>query len=76
VAPETTILAVSLVYMAALLAIGFAAARRTRSPDDSFLASRSLGSWVTAVSSTAASESGWVVLGTVGMAYTQGVTAL
>jgi sodium/proline symporter len=76
VTPDATILAVCLVYMAILLAIGFAAARLTRSPEDFFLASRSLGSWVTAISSTASSESGWVVLGTVGMAYTEGVAAL
>ena len=73
---DATILAVTAVYMAILLVIGFAAARLTRSPEDFFLANRSLGSWVTAVSSTASSESGWVVLGAVGMAYVNGVSAL
>ena len=73
---DAIILAVTAVYMAILLVIGFAAARLTRSPEDFFLANRSLGSWVTAVSSTASSESGWVVLGAVGMAYVNGVSAL
>lgn len=63
-------------YMAALLLLGWLAARLTRSPEDFFLAGRSLGAWVTAISSTAASESGWVVLGAVGMAYSGGVSAL
>jgi sodium/proline symporter len=76
VSADAIILAVTAVYMAILLVIGFVAGRRTRSPEDFFLAGRSLGSWVTAVSSTAASESGWVVLGAVGMAYVNGVSAL
>lgn len=73
---DVTITAVVTVYMAILLGIGWAAARLTKSEEDFFLAGRSLGSWVTAISSTAASESGWVVLGAVGMTYTQGVSAL
>lgn len=73
---DATIGLVVAVYMAALLLLGWVAARLTRSPEDFFLAGRSLGAWVTAISSTAASESGWVVLGAVGMAYTGGVSAL
>lgn len=70
------ILAIVIVYLAALLALGFVAARWARSSEEFFLAGRSLGSWVTAISSTASSESGWVVLGAVGLAYKEGVTAL
>ncbi len=73
---DAQILIVVGVYMALLLALGALAGRRTRSPVEFFLAGRSLGAWVTGVSSTASSESGWVVLGAVGMAYTQGVGAL
>jgi sodium/proline symporter len=76
VGADTLILAIVVAYMAVLLGIGAAAGRVIRSPVDFFLAGRSLGSWVTAISSTAASESGWVVLGAVGMAYTNGVSAL
>ncbi len=74
--PDWMIASVVAVYMAALLLIGGLAARLTRSPEDFFLAGRSLGSWVTAISSTASSESGWVVLGAVGMTYAGGVSAL
>lgn len=73
---DGTIGLVVFLYMTALLALGWYAARLTRTPEDFFLAGRSLGAWVTAVSSTAASESGWVVLGAVGMAYSGGVSAL
>lgn len=73
---EGTVGLVVLLYLAALLALGWFAARLTRTPEDFFLAGRSLGAWVTGISSTAASESGWVVLGAVGMAYSAGVSAL
>jgi sodium/proline symporter len=76
VSADALILTIVAVYMAVLLGIGYAAARLTRSPEDFFLANRSLGSWVTAISSTASSESGWVVLGAVGLAYKDGVSAL
>lgn len=71
-----TIVVVVVFYMAVLLGIGYLAGWRMRSTEDFFLAGRSLGSWVSGVSSTASSESGWVMLGAVGMAYTQGVSAL
>ncbi|MCU0663479.1 MAG: sodium/proline symporter [Myxococcota bacterium] len=73
---DTTIVAIVSLYMAVLLGIGWVAGQRTRSPEDFFLAGRSLGAWVTAISSTASSESGWVVLGAVGLAYKEGVSAL
>lgn len=73
---DVTIAVVVAVYMAILLGIGWVASRMTRSTEDYYLAGRSLGSWVTAVSSTASSESGWVVLGAVGMVYVSGVSAL
>jgi Na+/proline symporter len=73
---DVTIAVVVAIYMVILLGIGWAAARLTRSTEDYYLAGRSLGSWVTAISSTAASESGWVVLGAVGMVYVSGVSAL
>ncbi|HOX47079.1 MAG TPA: sodium/proline symporter [Myxococcota bacterium] len=73
---DTQILIVVCVYLALLLGLGALAGRRTRSAEDFFLANRSLGAWVTAISSTASSESGWVVLGAVGMAYVDGVAAL
>lgn len=73
---EFIIVSISLVYMILLLLIGYYSSLKTKSREDFFLASRSLGSWVTAISSTASSESGWVVLGFVGLAYKEGVVAL
>ncbi|NMB74853.1 MAG: sodium/proline symporter [Myxococcales bacterium] len=73
---DPTILMVVCLYMGALLYLGWLACRRTRTCEDFYLAGRSLGSWITAISSTASSESGWVVLGAVGMVYSGGVSAL
>jgi sodium/proline symporter len=67
--------AVFALYILSMLAIGFVASRSTHSPTDFFLADRSLKAWVTAISSTASSESAWAVLGTVGMAYKEGLSA-
>lgn len=64
------------VYSLAIVAVGLYAARFARKSDeDFFLAGRSLGKWVAALSASASSESGWVTLGLVGMAYSGGVQA-
>ena len=68
--------AVFIVYVGIMLWIGYTVSRSTYSPTDFFLANRSLKAWVTAVSSTASSESAWAVLGTVGLAYKDGLSAL
>ena len=65
-----------MVYAGIMLWIGYIVSRSTHSPTDFFLANRSLKAWVTAVSSTASSESAWAVLGTVGLAYKDGLSAL
>ncbi len=44
-------------YVLLMLGIGYVTSRSTRSPADFFLADRSLKAWVTAISSTASSES-------------------
>ncbi len=67
---------VFILYVLLMLGIGFVTSRSTRSPADFFLADRSLKAWVTAISSTASSESAWAVLGTVGLAYKDGLSAL
>lgn len=71
-----TIAAVFFIYVLIMLAVGWAASRQTRSPLDFFLADRSLKAWVTAISSAASSESAWAVLGTVGLAYKEGLSAI
>ena len=63
-------------YTLAIVALGLYSARYAqRSDEDFFLAGRSLGPWVGALSASASSESGWVTLGLVGWAYTNGVQA-
>ena len=71
-----TIAVVFALYVALMIAIGYATSRATHSPTDFFLADRSLKAWVTAISSTASSESAWAILGTVGLAYKDGLSAL
>lgn len=64
------------VYTLAIVLIGLYSARYARrSNEDFFLAGRSLGPWVGALSASASSESGWVTLGLVGWAFTNGVAA-
>lgn len=71
-----TVAIVFTLYVLGMLGIGVWTARMTRSPLDFFLADRSLKAWVTAISSTASSESAWAVLGTVGLAYKEGLSAI
>jgi sodium/proline symporter len=63
-------------YTLGIVAVGLYSARYARrSDEDYFLAGRSLGAWVAALSASASSESGWVTLGLVGLAFTDGVKA-
>lgn len=74
---NTTVFAASFaVYTLVIVAVGVYSARfARRSDEDYFLAGRSLGSWVAALSASASSESGWVTLGLVGLAFTTGFSA-
>ena len=61
-------------YMAFILVVGVLAGRRTQGRMESFyLGDRKVGAWVTAISASASSESGWLVLGCVAMGYVYGV---
>ncbi len=73
--PSLIIAIVFVLYMIGMLGIGLHASRRTKNLYDFFLANRTLGHWVVALSSTASSESGWAILGTVGLAYSDGLSA-
>jgi len=63
------------IWMLLVLYLGFYASRFTRSTEGFFLGDRKMGSWVTSISSTASSESGWLLLGAVGEAYMWGAQA-
>ena len=63
-------------YTLAVVAVGVYSSRFAKQSDeDFFLAGRSLGKWVGALSASASSESGWVTLGLVGMGFVTGVQA-
>lgn len=63
------------VYTLGIVAVGlYAAVYASRSTSDYLLAGKGLGPWVTAISASASSESGWVTLGLVGTAYSEGLT--
>lgn len=64
------------VYMAVCLLLGFTAFRRTKTLGDFILGGRSLGSWVTALSTQATAMSGWLLMGLPGLAYASGFSAI
>jgi len=64
------------VYSAAIVLIGLYSANwRKKTTEDFVLANRELGPWASALSASASSESGWVMLGLVGEAYLFGFSA-
>ncbi|MCB2213623.1 sodium/proline symporter [bacterium] len=62
-------------YFLILLGIGLVASRQTSSVSDFFVAGKKLGYWVSALSSRATGESGWLLLGLTGMGWAVGVNA-
>ncbi|MEH6549231.1 MAG: sodium/proline symporter [Pseudomonadales bacterium] len=74
---KTTIVLITLVvYKFALIGIGFWAQRRVSDTTDFFLAGRTVGPFVSALSYSASSSSAWTLLGLSGLAYVMGVSAL
>ena len=61
-------------YLLAMVGIGLAAWRSTRSLDDYILGGRSLGGYVTALSAGASDMSGWLLMGLPGALYLTGVS--
>jgi len=74
---NTAVICISFaVYTLFIVGVGLYSARYAKESDeDYFLAGRSLGPYVAALSASASSESGWVTLGLVGWAFTEGVQA-
>ena len=62
-------------YMAVVIIIGVAFAKRANNNTDSyFLGGRTLGPWVTAMSAEASDMSGWLLMGLPGVAYWCGIS--
>ena len=63
-----------IVYILAMMAIGFAAWRYTNNLSDYILGGRSLGAFVTAMSAGASDMSGWLLMGLPGALYFAGAS--
>lgn len=63
-----------LVYILAMVGIGFAAWRSTKNLSDYILGGRRLGSFVTAMSAGASDMSGWLLMGLPGALYGAGLS--
>ncbi len=62
------------IYILAMVLIGFAAYRATKDFSDYILGGRSLGSFVTALSAGASDMSGWLLMGLPGAIYVSGLS--
>jgi len=70
------ILVTFILYLVAMLAIGWYFYSRTRNLSDYILGGRGLNRWVAAMSAQASDMSGWLLLGLPGFAYLAGLEAL
>ncbi|WP_043310130.1 sodium/proline symporter PutP [Pseudomonas sp. ML96] len=71
---STPMLITFVVYIAAMIAIGFAAYLATKNFSDYILGGRSLGSFVTALSAGASDMSGWLLMGLPGAIFVAGIS--
>jgi sodium/proline symporter len=75
--PSLTLTISFIVYTLAIVLVGLYSAKfASRSTSDYLLARKGLSAWVTALSASASSESGWVTLGLVGTAFNEGLAAI
>ncbi len=72
---NVTIIAIFVLYLVMMLAIGFVAFKRTSNTADYYLGGRSLGKWVVSISAQASDMSGWLLMGLPGAAYLSGLEA-
>ncbi len=73
---QTLLIASFVVYSLFIIGVGLYSTRlRKKTEDDFVLANRELGPWAAALSASASSESGWVMLGLVGEAFVTGMAA-
>lgn len=72
-AAQIIILCTMVVYLGAMLVIGFLYSRKNKTSDDFYLGGRKLGPFVTAMSAEASDMSSWLLMGLPGLAYLTGV---
>jgi sodium/proline symporter len=70
------VVAVLVVYLVAMLAIGIWAERRSKTKEDFILGGRTLGPWLAGLSYAASTSSAWVMLGFTGFVFSVGLYAL
>ena len=68
--------AVFVIYLVVLVAIGVITYLRTKSYSDYNLAGRSNNKWVTAISAESSDMSGWLLMGLPGAAYASGFSSI
>ena len=73
---NATVITTLICYKLVLLGIGLWAWRRSQDQGEFFLGGRSIGAWVTSISSSASAASAWTLLGVSGFALTQGLPAV
>ena len=73
---NATVITTLICYKLVLLGIGLWAYRRSQDQGEFFLGGRSIGAWVTSISSSASAASAWTLLGVSGFALTQGLPAV
>ena len=72
---DLSLLLAFLIYLVVLIVVGIITYRMMHTHKDYYLAGRKLNPWVTALSAEASSESGWLLLGLPGQAFSQGIGA-
>ena len=72
---QIIIIAAILIYLAAMLGVGFYCSKQNNSVDDFYLGGRKLGPFVTAMSAEASDMSSWLLMGLPGVAYLSGVAS-
>ena len=64
---------IMLLYLAAMVAIGFWFSKKNENSGDFYLGGRKLGPFVTAMSAEASDMSSWLLMGLPGVAYLSGI---
>ena len=76
ITPSTPLLVTFLLYIFAMIAVGFIAYRYTKNFSDYILGGRKLGSFVVALSAGASDMSGWLLMGLPGAIYLMGLSKI